>query len=391
MGDGSTAEPKPLDATRGSNGPAVVSRHTGAAHRRCDVRAWNLNGWCTISGNPFVGPVALMPNHPEGEVPTVEFGPIRLPEGVDSVTFFLTSAAGHEHEHTLRVDLAALDRSKRTLAADHAVLTHRASAARILTFGEAGSHGVSLRMAVSFDEFAGGPHYGKVRLSYLLAYSGNELVGLFNAAGSDKGTRKGVGVNAVPHCYAVEYFNLFAPLRARPFRLLEIGLQSNEGPEYAPTDAPSLSVWRDFFPQAQIYGYDINDFSFFQQDRTVTVQGDQGSREQLERLASTHAGDGFGLVLDDGSHASSHQQISLGSLFRWVEPGGLYVIEDLHWQPFDESPTTLEVLRSFAETGQFRTPFLNEDEARYLKEAIDRVEIHRPNDSEFAVIYKRDT
>jgi hypothetical protein len=66
------------------------------------------------------------------------------------------------------------------------------------------------------------------------------------------------------------------------------------------------------------------------------------------------------------------------------------VIEDLHWQPFPEAPTTLEVLRDFVESGRLRTPFLDEEEVLYLVEAIDRVEIHRPNDSEFAVIYKRD-
>jgi len=140
------------------------------------VRAWNLNGWCTISGNPFVGPVALMPNHPDGEVATVEFGPIRLPEGADSITFFLRSSGTHEHEHTLGVDLAVLDRSQRTLATGHAALTHGEADTQTLTFAQEGSYGVFLRMAVGFDAFAGGPHYGKVWLSYLLAYPGNELV-----------------------------------------------------------------------------------------------------------------------------------------------------------------------------------------------------------------------
>ena len=118
------------------------------------------------------------------------------------------------------------------------------------------------------------------------------------------------------------------------------------------------------------------------------MQGDQSSRDDLERFLSEHDVE-FGLVIDDGSHASSHQQISLGSLFRRVEPGGLYVIEDLHWQPFSETPTTLEILREFVECGQMRSPFLRQDEARYLEGAIDHIEIHRPNDSEFAAIYKK--
>ncbi len=308
-------------------------------------------------------------------------------DGTDTVTFFLASSDAREHSHTLGVELTVVDRSERTLAVGRVSLNQGETGCGTLTFRQATPAGVSLRMTVGFEEFAGGGVYGNVSVPYLLAYQGNELVDLFNAAGSDKGTEVRVGQGA-PHCYAVEYFDLFRGLREDPFRLLEIGLQS-EQPDNAPSDAPSLRVWHDFFPRAQIHGYDINDFSFFEQDRTLTFQGDQGSRDDLERFVSAYGAEKFGLILDDGSHASSHQQISLGSLFECVEPGGLYVIEDLHWQPFPESPTTLEVLRDFIEGGQIRSPFLRDNEARYLKEVIDGVEIHRPNDSEFAVIHKK--
>jgi hypothetical protein len=387
MGAAASTETGALPELRSAD-PAVLSRHTGARHRRCDVRAWNLNSWCTIAGNPFVGPVVLMPNPPGSEAVAAQFGPINLREGTDTMTFFLVSSDAHPHSHRLEVELSVTDRSQRTLASERTELGCGESACVTVTFGAAGPHGLSLRMAVSFAEFAGGDHYGNVRLNYLLAYEGNELIDLFNTAGSDKGTQRGIGQTGVPHCYAVDYFDLFKGFRQDTFRMLEIGLQSNEGDDYAPTDAPSLRVWHDFFPKADIYGYDINDFSFFEQDRTTVVRADQSSREDLARFVSEHAGE-FRLILDDGSHAASHQQISLGALFPVVEPGGMYVIEDLHWQPFPETPTTTEVLREFIGHGQVRSPFLTADEARYLDHAIDRVQIHQPNDSEFAVIYKK--
>lgn len=37
--------------------------------------------------------------------------------------------------------------------------------------------------------------------------------------------------------------------------------------------------------------------------------------------------------LNDGFHALRHQQISFKTLWDSVEPGGYYVIEDLHYQP----------------------------------------------------------
>src|SRR5207244_2169141 len=116
---------------------------------------------------------------------------------------------------------------------------------------------------------------------------------------------------------------------------------------------------------------------------------DQASREDLSRFAQESEEPRFRIILDDGSHASSHQQISLGALFPSVEPGGMYLIEDLGWQPFVEVPSTLDVFSRFAETARFESPFLTEAEERYLEETVSRVEIYKPNDSEFAVIWKK--
>ena len=331
-----------------------------------------------------------MPNGPDQDPVSVEVGPMHFRRDIDTLTFFMTSSDARQHDHVHSVELAVLDRDRHELAASRSQLRQGESARAALEFGESGPFGITFRISVAFEEFAGGGVFGNVSLSYLLAHRSNELVDLFNAVGSDKGTEVGIGRGAAPHCYAVQYHQLFSELRRQQFRMLEIGLQSNwERPGYVPDDAPSLRVWREYFPQAEILGYDVNDFSFFQQDRTTVFRGDQGSREDLKRFIDEHGRGGFELVLDDGSHAASHQQISLGALFSVVAKGGKYVIEDLHWQPFPESPTTLEMLRDYNQCGQFRSPFLSPEEARYLESHVDRVAINRPNDSEFAVIYKR--
>jgi hypothetical protein len=67
----------------------------------------------------------------------------------------------------------------------------------------------------------------------------------------------------------------------------------------------------------------------------------------------------------------------------------MYMIEDLGWQPFAETPKTIDVLQRFWTTGTFESPFVTAAEARDLDAAIDRVEIYKPNDSEFAVIHKK--
>ena len=365
----------------------MVSRHTGAQRLRCDLRAWNLNSWCRVPGNPFAAPVVVMPNHPSVDRVTLEFGPMQLPAGVDVVGYLLSSSDAPPHGHVHEVGLTIGDRAGQELGAAKVLLRRGESAHRSVQLSAAAEEGVRLGMSVAFSHFEGGTDFGNVSLRYLLAHQGNELIDLFNAAGSDKGTVAAVG-GGVPHCYAVDYYELFREFRHERFRMLEIGLQA-DATSRKPTDAPSLRVWREFFPRAQIYGFDIEDFSFIEQDRTTTVKGDQGSTNDLQGFIDAHGREGFGLILDDGSHASSDQQVSLAALFDSVAPGGLYVIEDLHWQPRPESPTTLEVLRKFSETGRIESPFIGEEAARRLEAAIDRVEIHKPNDSEFAAIYKR--
>jgi hypothetical protein len=156
------------------------------------------------------------------------------------------------------------------------------------------------------------------------------LTELANRYGSDKGT-----VHGDRHNYTAFYDLLFAPLRAQPITFLELGL-ARGGPENpgvtrpAASESPSVSMWLDYFPSASVVGFDITDFSAIRHDRFRFVQGDASRPEDLQRLAA--AAEGFDVVIDDGSHASPHQQLAFKYLFPRLAPGGLYVIEDLHWQ-----------------------------------------------------------
>ena len=361
---------------------SAVSRDTTAMRLRMDVDGRHMNAWCRIPGNLFAGGLVLLPNHPDAEAVTVTYGPLDLPDA-DTFTLFLSAGATPGHTNTLAIDAAAVDAAG-AAAATASVHLRRGERGPLTLRYDAPPDGIRVRIAVSFARFRDAAAYGTVRLRYALAYATNPLVAVCNAVGTDKGTEPAVG-EGVPHCYALEYFRVFELFRRESFSLLEIGLDNRR----PPLDAPSLRVWREFFPNADLYGFDVEDFSFFAQERTSTFRGDQSSREDLDRFLQTVDARGFRIVVDDGSHASSHQQTSLATLFSHVEPGGIYVIEDLGWQPYKEAPTTLEVLRRFGEHGVLETPFIRDSEARYLEQAIDRVEIRKPNDSEIAFIYKK--
>jgi len=204
----------------------------------------------------------------------------------------------------------------------------------------------------------------------------NELTQLADLFGSDKG-------NCLSgHFYTRVYHKLFKRLRSSPIRLLEIGLlrtdidarrldNAAEGESSASgARAPSLEMWRTYFPNATLLGFDIDDFSQVKIEGCTILRGDVASRESLEEL-SRKIGKAIDILIDDASHVSHHQQLCLGILFPKMASGGMYIIEDLHWQDgrFEkmEAPKTRHLLRKLKAHGTFESPYLSAEEQKYIQ------------------------
>jgi hypothetical protein len=138
----------------------------------------------------------------------------------------------------------------------------------------------------------------------------NDLAELY---GTDKQTNG--------HDYVTVYDSLFGKFREDTFNFLEIGICRGK----------SHKMWRDYFPNATIYGIDIiaygEDSAFCALDRMVVDQVDQGDKEQLTEYAKKGP---WRIIIDDGSHIATHQKQTFEILWDQVEPGGHYVIEDTH-------------------------------------------------------------
>ena len=144
--------------------------------------------------------------------------------------------------------------------------------------------------------------------------------------------RSDKGVTHFPfHGYTLYYSKLFEAFRNKEINMLEIGLARRGQRGSANMSCPSLNMWVDYFPKANIFGLDIDDFTSVKLDRARIYCGDQGNPADL--LKPVEACSEFDIIIDDGSHASYHQQITLKTLFPYLKKGGLYIIEDLHWQP----------------------------------------------------------
>ena len=165
------------------------------------------------------------------------------------------------------------------------------------------------------------------------------------------------------HGYSLLYETLFATRRTQEFNLLEIGLCIG-GPELATgsagrsiTEAPSVAMWHEYFPKAHLYGIDISDFSQLQTEWFTFHQADCGDPARLAEVAKLLPQQD--VIIDDGSHAAYHQQETFLALFERLKPGGLFVIEDLQWQPatyegsLPKVPRTDILLSNFIHNGSF--------------------------------------
>ena len=172
------------------------------------------------------------------------------------------------------------------------------------------------------------------------------------------------------HHFTEAYELFFSPLRSSASKIFEIGIAGGG----------SLEMWRDYFPKATIYGIDIEPKTQLDSNRIKTFVADQADRTQLQSFIDKFSGS-FDIIIDDGGHTMDQQQISVGFLFKYLKPGGYYVIEDVHtslpqfWSGFGVEPdgrnSTLTMINNFVSTGRLESRYLSPAEAKYLARSIE--------------------
>lgn len=162
----------------------------------------------------------------------------------------------------------------------------------------------------------------------------NELTLLCEKYGSDKGgdffKEKITGSG---HTYTDYYYDIFYEKKNKIKNLFECGLGSNDlkiesnmGIHARP--GASLRVWRDFFPEANIYGADIDKKIIFHEDRIKTFQMDQTNPDSINN-AFKNITIGFDIIIDDGLHSFDANVCLFENLINKLNPDGYYIIEDV--------------------------------------------------------------
>lgn len=142
---------------------------------------------------------------------------------------------------------------------------------------------------------------------------------------TDKGGRHyryGGGDSDTCHEYTPIYWDLLHEKKDAVKHVLEIGVNAGS----------SLRMWKEFFPNADIVGFDCRREVLFTEDRIQCIAADQGSVESLVVAMGQINPDkpSFDMIIDDGSHETHHQIISMQTLLPFLAKDGIYVIEDLN-------------------------------------------------------------
>ena len=146
--------------------------------------------------------------------------------------------------------------------------------------------------------------------------------------GSDKGYHR-------RHNFTTVYSVLFEGRLDQPLRLFELGLGTNN-PELPSTmgddgrPGASLRGWRELFPNALVYGADIDRAVLFQEDRIKTFYCDQLDQASIRELWSQpELQGGMDIIIEDGLHTFEANVSFLEGSLEHLRPGGIYIIEDI--------------------------------------------------------------
>lgn len=119
------------------------------------------------------------------------------------------------------------------------------------------------------------------------------------------------------HNYLPVYYDMFKDRRNEVKKVLEIGVGEGAG----------LRMFRDFFPNATIYGAEIDERRIFKEDRIEVLNFDQASVKDIYNSIDLLSD--MDLVIDDGSHNPLDQIFTCYGIMPFLKKDATYIIEDV--------------------------------------------------------------
>ena len=152
----------------------------------------------------------------------------------------------------------------------------------------------------------------------------SELCKLCSISGTDKSPYNHVWHR---HGYTGLYELLFSSFKNTKFNLAEIGVKYGA----------SLKALREYFPKAQLYGFDI-DKSFIDATKSLRLKSTKISFMDVSDPKDIYLNlkkfnCKFKIIIDDSSHEFEHEINIINQAVSFLESGGFLIIEDVNNYP----------------------------------------------------------
>jgi len=225
----------------------------------------------------------------------------------------------------------------------------------------------------------------------------NELSKLFDYFNSDKGDyfenqyvhpMKRNLQKIQGHGYAKIYEKYFHNFRDKNINIMEIG-------SFYGNASAALFF---YFKKSNIYAGDIfPDLFRYKSKRILNFYVNSSDEKSIKDNIIDKFDNKFDIIIEDASHYLKDQIISLFMIFRKLNKGGLFIIEELDFpdtrhdaNKFNEKPTLKELLLSFKQKNfDIESKYISKVDKKYFIENLKDINIYRGNFNEVAIIEKK--
>jgi len=176
------------------------------------------------------------------------------------------------------------------------------------------------------------------------------------------------------HNYAKYYIKHFNRLKNKRLNILEIGVAKGG----------STAAFYNFFKNSNFYCIDLNKDIFEYYSKKIFFFKINYLNSNKVKAFALNYKNFFDIIIDDGSHASSHILLNLKNFTNCLKKSGIFVIEDFAWdEKFiykNDSPNEkkiTEILQNIRKKKFFKSKIIDKKTQKILFKRFNEVKIHK--------------
>ena len=224
-----------------------------------------------------------------------------------------------------------------------------------------------------------------------------DLGKLFDFFNSDKGNQfenqyahpsKRTSLKIKGHGYSIFYQKYFENLRSNNLKILEVGSFHGNA---------SAALYF-YFKKSKLFAADIYpDLFRYRSNRIENFYVNSSDENSIQKNIIDKFSDNFDIIIEDAGHSLKDQIISLFMLFKKLNSGGLFIIEELDFPDtrkdmnlMNEKPTLREILFTLKrEKKLLNSKYIQKNDRDNFLDSIESLEIYRGNFNEIAILRKK--